>query len=306
MLSFVVPAYNEAPYIGRCVDAIKRFTPADEPFEIIVIDNRSTDGTAGIAERAGARVLASSARTIGAVRNEGVRASRGDILVLLDGDCLLTEAWARGIGAVLREVRDTPLLLAGSHPVPPSEERVFLWRHWFRPFFQQDSSSHIGSAHMICRRETFDRIGGFDEQLVTGEDFDLCARLRAAGGRVHAKLPLLVEHHGFPRTLGAFIRRERWHGRGDVSSVRAFVSSRVALLGAAFTLLLAGALVTLLLGWFVMAGALAASALAILIASSVVRFRHVGPVGFAIATGLFGVYFTARTLALVDAARRAR
>jgi len=305
-LSFVVPAFNEAEYIGKVVRAIKAHVPPGERYEIVVVDNGSTDATASLAAAEGARVLPSKARTIAAVRNEGVRSTRGSTLVLLDGDCLLTEEWAAEFPAVVAEVRATPLALAGSHPVPPADEHVFLWKHWFIPFFQHEDTSHIGSAHMICTRATFDRVNGFDERLVTGEDFDFCTRVRAAGGRVLVKLRMRVEHHGFPRTLGHFLRRERWHGRGDVSSLGAFLGSRVAVLSAAFAVALTAAVVLSLTGAWAWALGAVSAALAINLAAAAARFRHAGPRAMLIATGLFSVYFLGRALSVVDALRRRR
>jgi glycosyltransferase involved in cell wall biosynthesis len=75
MLSFVIPAHDEAAVIGACVRSVRDFAPRDVETEVIVVDNSSGDDTAAIAEDAGAVVISSTARTIGAVRNEGVDVS---------------------------------------------------------------------------------------------------------------------------------------------------------------------------------------------------------------------------------------
>jgi hypothetical protein len=64
------------------------------------------------------------------------------------------------------------------------------------------------------RRAVFERIQGFDETIETGEDMDLCHRTTAAGYRVVQTSSMVSVHLGEPRTLGAVMRRNRWHGRG--------------------------------------------------------------------------------------------
>ena len=306
MLSFVIPAFNEGPNIGRCVRSVQKFVPTNEPYEIIVVDNGSSDDTVQQARGAGAVVLESAARTIGAVRNEGVRASGGEIIVFLDGDCALTADWERGIAPVLAKVRQLPISAAGSHPIPPPNEDVFLWRHWFVPLFQQPKTSHIGTAHLMCRRDAFDRINGFDERLDTSEDFDLCMRLKAAGGPLLVEPQLTIAHYGFPRTLLAFFRRERWHGAGGISSLRAFVSSKVAILSALFGAASIVALAGVLSGSVTVALTGAVVALGVPVVSVAAKLGTAPLPTQLSAVLIFCVYYSARSLALLDVLARRR
>src|SRR5262249_37907962 len=89
MISFIVPAYNEEHELPRTLSAI-RDAAQDQQFEMIVVDDRSTDATAAVAERAGARVISISRRHIGAARNAGGRAAAGDILFFVDADTRIT------------------------------------------------------------------------------------------------------------------------------------------------------------------------------------------------------------------------
>jgi hypothetical protein len=90
---------------------------------------------------------------------------------------------------------------------------------------------------MILRRQFFQQLNGFDETLNTGEDYDISQRARAAGAKIVLDDALKAEHWGFPRTLGAFIRREMWHGASDFRSVRSILASRVALMTVGFVTL---------------------------------------------------------------------
>ena len=300
MLSFIIPALNEAEHIERCVTSIRRYVPPPLLHEIIVVDNGSDDGTDALAERAGARVLPSSAPTIGAVRNEGVAVSSGDVLVFLDADCALTPPWGEEIEGVLARLNDAPLSCAGSQVTPPADESVFLWDYWFLPFVRQETASHLGSAHLLCSRETFTRLGGFDERLETGEDYDLCRRIRQGGGEVINVPALRVEHFDFPRTWGAFIRRERWYGKEDLRSFSSFRASRVAVMSALFVGLLLASVVTILAGlpWLSLLALAAAAAL--VVATSVVKFGHAGLRVQTMSMMIIPAYFLARTLAVLD------
>src|SRR3954451_1278062 len=87
MLSFIVPAYNEEHELPRALASIRHAAEAaQQPFEIIVVDDASMDATAEIAKVNGAVVVPVHFRQIAAVRNAGARAARGDILFFVDAD----------------------------------------------------------------------------------------------------------------------------------------------------------------------------------------------------------------------------
>jgi GT2 family glycosyltransferase len=191
------------------------------------------------------------------------------------------------------------LVFAGSHPVPPAGERVFLWDHWFVPFLQAPSISHLGSAHLIARRETCERLGGFDARLTTGEDSDFCARLVALGGTLRVEPHLVVEHEGFPRTLGSFMRRERWHGRGHAGSLRKVRASKVAIFSLSFAGAVLLAVLAAIAGERDIAAVSGALALALVAAAAVKRFSFAGPQAVLLGALVFPFYFVARAAAVL-------
>src|SRR5579859_5446361 len=90
MISFIVPAHNEEAWVGRCISAIRgAMESVREPYEIIVVDDGSTDATASIAREHGARVIHGKHRQISATRNAGARQAAGDILFFVDADTLI-------------------------------------------------------------------------------------------------------------------------------------------------------------------------------------------------------------------------
>ena len=178
MLSFIVPAHNEEALLGRTLDAI-RGTAAEvgQPFEIVVADDASTDGTAEVARQHGARVVSVNNRQIAATRNAGARAAQGERLIFVDADTVIN---ASVLAAALRAM-DKGAVGGGAPPrlEGPVPLYVRLFVLWLSVFMRIASLS--GGAFMFCKRDVFEAVGGFNEKLFGAEDAALSAALRREG-----------------------------------------------------------------------------------------------------------------------------
>ena len=97
MLSFIIPAYNEEHELSGTLAAIHdSASGAAQPYEIIVVDDASTDATPEIASRAGAKVVRINRRQIAAARNAGARAAQGEYLFFIDADTRINRAHVSG------------------------------------------------------------------------------------------------------------------------------------------------------------------------------------------------------------------
>jgi glycosyltransferase involved in cell wall biosynthesis len=177
-LSFVVPAHDEAALIGGTLRTLRAAADAaGEPYEVIVVDDASTDRTAAIAAAAGARVVTVNLRNIGAVRNAGARAARGDTLVFVDADTSITAAAVRGVidarrgGAIGGGTR-----IQFDGPLPrwaAVYARVVLWllmrMRW------------AAGCFLFASRDAFAAAGGFDERLFATEEIALSRALKRQG-----------------------------------------------------------------------------------------------------------------------------
>jgi glycosyltransferase involved in cell wall biosynthesis len=94
-ISVVIPTFNEEKLLGRCLESLQKQT--EKPFEIIVVDNNSTDRTATIAKEMGARVISEKQQGISFARNAGFNAARGDIIARLDADTTAVPNWIERI-----------------------------------------------------------------------------------------------------------------------------------------------------------------------------------------------------------------
>jgi glycosyltransferase involved in cell wall biosynthesis len=103
MLSFIIPAHNEELWIGKCLHSIRAtMDKVCEPYEVIVVDDASTDSTHQIAQQMGVRTLRVEHRKISAVRNAGARVASGDVFFFVDADTQVNERAVRAALAVLR------------------------------------------------------------------------------------------------------------------------------------------------------------------------------------------------------------
>ena len=168
MLSFIVPAYNEELELPRALAAIRAAAEAStQPYEIIVVDDASTDATAQIAKSAGAVVVPVHYRQIAAVRNAGARAARGDVFFFVDADTFISPAHVTGARAALAAG------CAGGGARVTTDGSVPLWGrvfvHVFSAFYFTAANLGAG-AFLFTTRKNFDAVGGFDKQLFAGEE----------------------------------------------------------------------------------------------------------------------------------------
>ena len=179
MLSFIVPAYNEEHELPRALSSIRAAAEASgQPFEIIVVDDASTDATAEIGREAGAIVVPVRYRHIAAVRNAGARVSRGDILFFVDADTCITPAHVTGALAALA----AGCAGGGARVIP--EGPVPLWGRIFVQIFSAlyFTLSNLGAgAFLFTTRENFQAVGGFDEQFFAGEEVYFTLALKKLG-----------------------------------------------------------------------------------------------------------------------------
>jgi glycosyltransferase involved in cell wall biosynthesis len=293
VLSFVIPAFNEEQFITRTIEAIHALVPPLS-YEVIVVDNGSTDATPRIASDLRATVIHQSGGTIGSLRNQGVSSARGEIVVFLDADVVLTPEWAARIPASVELLTAEPRTVTGSMCGVP-EDASWLERSWFAP--RGRKSTHVGSGHMLIPRRFFNELSGFDESLATGEDYHLSQQALARGGRIASDRRLKVVHLGFPRSIASFVQREAWHGVGDYRSVSTFLRSKVAIAAAVFALLHVLLVVSLLAGTLWLALAAAAGIVSLCVLSSYRQYRAQEFALILINAGVFWLYYLGRTLA---------
>lgn len=200
MISVVIPAHNEEALLGATIEAIQAAFASVRgagPFEIVVVDDDSTDRTAAVAEAAGARVVPAKVRQIAAARNAGARAARGEWLIFVDADTLLPASTLQDTLAALRDG-----VSAGGAPgrLPPAEP---LWARasWVPLQWGMILLNMPGGAYMFMTRAAFDAAGGFDERYFASEEIHLARALKKIGRFRMVRHPVVTSGRKF-RLLG--------------------------------------------------------------------------------------------------------
>ncbi|UFS69123.1 glycosyltransferase [Geomonas sp. RF6] len=214
LFSIIIPAKNEEQNIGRCLASIFATECHADDFEVVVVDNGSSDDTARIAREMGAIVYVVPGWTIGALRNLAASRTTGEILAFIDADCTVSPTW---LSDAARHLATPEVVCFGSPPqVPP--DATWVQRAWYqvrRKKVSLGETEWLESMNMFVRREAFLACGGFDEKLVTCEDYDLSLRLRALGKLV-TDSDVVAFHFGEAATVKHFFHKEYWRGIGNL------------------------------------------------------------------------------------------
>ena len=196
----VTPVFNGGKVFERCLEALGASDFDD--YELLVIDDGSTDGSSEVARRFGARVLETGGRLgPGRARNLGAREATGEFLIFIDADC---EVEPRTLSLAAEALRADPDLAAlfGSYDDRPAAEAVLsryknLQHHWVHQNGSTEASTFWAGCGAV-KRSVFLEVGGFDAERFERpsiEDIELGYRLRAAGHRILLAKSVRVKHH---------------------------------------------------------------------------------------------------------------
>ena len=178
MISFIIPAYNEEQLLGRTLAALTEAARAlGRPFEVVVVDDASTDRTAAVAREHGARVVPVAHRQIAATRNAGARAAAGEMFVFIDADTVVTAAAVRAAVEAMRRGA------AGGGCAFRFDGRLPLYGRVMAavagPLYR--ALGLASGCFLFCTREAFHAAGGFDAGLFGAEEAVMSRALRRQG-----------------------------------------------------------------------------------------------------------------------------
>lgn len=199
-VSVIIPCWNEERHLSRCLEALLTQTLTSDSYELILVDNMSTDRSVEIARQyASVKVLQETKQSSYAARNTGTRLAQGRILAFTDADCVVCPEWIERIRAGLADDR-TALLLGGRR----FGRETFVLRNLAdyefekaRFVFSQDDASlyYAYTNNMAVRRDVFDRSGPFVE-IARGGDVVFVSKVIAANGCGAVKFvpEMLIRH----------------------------------------------------------------------------------------------------------------
>ncbi|MEM6798613.1 MAG: glycosyltransferase [Planctomycetota bacterium] len=178
MISFIIPAHDEERLLAATLQSIKAAADTvGEPFEVIVVDDASTDGTAEVAREQGATVLSVEHRQISRTRNAGATVSNGEWLVFVDADTQIGPDVLGGAVAALRGGAvggGARLEFEGTAPLVPRVLAAIFLPIYF-------GLRLAAGCFVFCTREAFDEAGGFDPELYASEEVTFSNELKKRG-----------------------------------------------------------------------------------------------------------------------------
>lgn len=233
LFSIVIPAFNEERYIRDCLSSVENLNFPKENFEVIVVDNGSSDKTVGYAALFDVKILSILNVKVGDVRNFGAHHATGKYLVFLDSDCVVDSNW---LNIALKRLEEHENITLGGQYLM-RDNPSWLEKYWVL----NNSRYHIYQTTLVggcifIKKSVFDELGGFNGKLHSGEDSDLTNRLIKAGYDVEIFPQLSVIHLGYPSEILPFIKRQLWHSADYITNFKKSIKDKIFIITLIFAI----------------------------------------------------------------------
>jgi glycosyltransferase involved in cell wall biosynthesis len=186
-VSVIIPVYNDAESLERCLDALEKQSYPQTCFEVIVVDNNSEADISLAVEQYKPNVFTFEKQPGSfAARNKGISLAKGDIFAFTDSDCIPASDWIeRGVFHILKKP-DSGLVggrieLFFRNPTLLSAVEVYEKVKGFNQQYKIEKYHHCVTANLFTRREILDAVGHFDATLKSGGDVQWGQRVHASG-----------------------------------------------------------------------------------------------------------------------------
>ena len=221
-ISVVVATYNGARTLRECLQSLGQLNYPD--FEIIVVDDGSTDSTPAIlGEFPDVRVITQENRGLSAARNAGIEAAKGEIIAFTDSDCIVDPHWLYHLAIDMRRFAVDGI--GGPNLTPPSDGLVsriidLAPGHATHVLLTESEAEHVPGCNMAFYKYALKMVDGFDKVFRTaGDDVDVIWRIQDAGLKIGFSTAGFVWHHRRP-TMRGYLRQQRGYGQADALLLR--------------------------------------------------------------------------------------
>lgn len=191
-ISIIIAAYNEEKYLPHCLESIKKQNFMGIT-EVIVVDNNSTDKTAQIAQKWGAKVVPEKTQGIAPAKARGAKEAKGEIIAFIDADITCRPDW---LSQIWKNFEKNPKLVALGGPY--ILENLSPWKQKISKIIHLSLLKilkMVPGGCMAFKKTAFEKVGGFSHEISFGEDIDISLKIVNAG-KVSAKEKLAVFESG--------------------------------------------------------------------------------------------------------------
>lgn len=210
MLSVICPIYNEEKYIGKCIESIMKQDYPKDDLEVLFVDGMSTDKTREIVQGYAVscpyiRLIDNPQRIVPPAMNIGIRASRGEIIIRLDAHAFFPYNYFSELVAYLHKLHaDNVGGVCRTLPINDSIICKSIASVLSSSFGMGNSHFRVGASEVMqvdtvpfgCfRRDLFDRIGYFDEELIRNQDDEFNGRIIKNGGKIYLIPSLVIDYY---------------------------------------------------------------------------------------------------------------
>lgn len=238
--SVIVCSYNGSGSIAECLDSLVGQSVPRDSYEVIVVDDGSTDGLVGLAKKyvnayGNMRLISHpSNRGLSAARNTGWRSAKGEIIFYIDDDAVADHNWIERLAAYYTS---PDIAGVGGYPRPYFENSVYTlydiakcrMEYGINAEKLNDTNSGAGGCNMSLRRAVLEEVGGFDVRFrAVADDADINRRIAEKGYRLLTVADITVRHR-YPRSLSEFVRKKAGRGRGELVFDRKYTDKNILL-----------------------------------------------------------------------------
>jgi cellulose synthase/poly-beta-1,6-N-acetylglucosamine synthase-like glycosyltransferase len=205
----VVPVRNGEAAIAECIEALLSQDYPAEQRQIVVVDNGSRDRTAEIARTYPVTCVSEPRRGVSNARNCGIRAASGELIALLDGDCIPEPGWLRELVAPFEDPEVGCVggeLVHGALTTAAERQSARILGNWQRHAISADPP-YVVTANAALRRSALEGVNGFDPRMTRAQDVDLGLRLSEHGVEIAYREGARAAHR-HPSTQRAFLRQQ--------------------------------------------------------------------------------------------------
>lgn len=199
-VSVIVPVYNDPIRLAVCLNALESQTYPQDKYEVIVVDNNSKESLDKVVSQYPHAILTAEKKPSSyAARNKGISLAKGEILAFTDSDCIPLNNWIEnGVRAIV-SIQNIGLI-AGEIDIFPKDKDNPTMVELYEMVLPYDQSKSVqnynygATANVFALRELFDKVGGFNETLKSGGDFEWGNRVYKAGYKVVYRNDVCIKH----------------------------------------------------------------------------------------------------------------